>query len=194
MKYIIIGLLWIMGVSKSFGQQNWKLAKNDKGIQVYVSEVSGSKYFAFKAIMSVKTKENEIVRILKDINKYPEWFAYTESAVLIKKSENELYFTMETDYPWPFSNECMNYSMAFQKIENKNIKINITGTSDKVACKYSLKKASGYILLEPQDEDIKITYYFHSESSQNIPAQLINPMIHKMPFQTFIALKKRLSQ
>jgi hypothetical protein len=190
MKYLILGLLLIAGTVKSFGQEKWKLVKNEQGIKVYVSEIPSSEYFAFKAVMSVKSTENKILKILKDVNKYIEWFAFTESVKLIKQTENEQFFEMETDYPWPYANECMNYLMTLQKTDNKTTKISITGTKDKVNCHYSLKKASGYILLEPDNGDIKITYYFHSEPSQNIPAWLINPMLYRMPLQTFIALKK----
>jgi hypothetical protein len=192
MKCLIMGLMLIAGIAKSFGQEKWKLAKNEQGIKVYVGEIPNSDYFAFKAVMSVKSTENQVLKILKDVNKYIEWFAFTESVKLIKQSENEQFFEMETDYPWPFANECMNYLMTLQKAENKTTKISITGTNDKVNCNYSLKKAGGYILLEPDNGDIRIVYYFHSEPSQKIPARLINPMLYKMPFQTFIALKKKL--
>jgi hypothetical protein len=192
MKYLLIVVFIVIEISHSSGQQTWKLAKKDQGIEVFVGAVPNSEYFAFKAIMSLKTTENEILKILKDVHKYPEWFAYTASTKLLKQLENEQYFLMETDYPWPFSNECMNYTMTFQRNENKSIKINIKGTKDEGNCKYWLKKASGYLLLEPNNEEIKITYYFHSEPSQNISTRLINPLIYRMPNQTFIALKKKL--
>jgi hypothetical protein len=192
MKYLLIGLILVSCGPNSFGQQIWKLAKKEQGIEVYVGAVPNSEYVAFKAIMTLKTTENEALKILKDVEKYPEWFAYTESVNLLKQSENEQYFLMETDYPFPFSNECMNYTMTFQRMENEGLKIIVAGTQNKAHCKYSLKKAGGYLLFEPEKEYLKITYYFHSEPSQGIPKGLINPMIYKMPLQTFIALKKKL--
>jgi len=127
------------------------------------------------------------------VNKYPEWFAFTASAKLINQITNEQLFFMETDYPWPYSNECMNYHMEFVKIQDNKQKITITGTNKSMNCKKSLKKASGYFLLEPDGGNTKISYYFHSEPSQNIPTWLINPMIHEMPYQTFISMRKKLN-
>jgi hypothetical protein len=124
MKSLIIGLWMAVSLSNSFGQQEWKLVKNEQGIRIYIGETSNSNYFAFKAVMSIKSTENEMLKILKDVNKYVEWFAFTESVRLIKQTENEQIFSMETDYPWPFSNECMNYSMTFERTTNKNTKIN----------------------------------------------------------------------
>ncbi|MBX3255810.1 MAG: hypothetical protein KF862_16870 [Chitinophagaceae bacterium] len=193
MRKLILVLLVLPGIVNLNAQQKWKLGKDKEGIKVFVGKVSNSDYHAFKATMYVKATEAEIIKILKDITKYAEWFAFTASAELVSQTENEQVVFMETDYPWPFSNECMNYKMVFEKFQNNKLKISITGMNTTVNCDYSLKKASGYILLEPENEDIKITYYFHSEPSQNIKSWLINPRIHEMPFQTFKALRKKLN-
>ncbi len=195
MKTIFLVLFIALSLTKIHAQDKWKLAKNEDGITVYVGAVANSDYFAFKALMSVKTSKTEIIKILKDVNKYSEWFAFTASTKLISQSTNEQFFFMETDYPWPYSNECMNYKMIFEQLQDNKLKISITGMSKNVNCDYTLKKASGFILLEPDSKSdyIKITYYFHSEPSQSIPTWLINPMIHEMPFQTFKALAKKLN-
>jgi hypothetical protein len=101
--------------------------------------------------------------------------AYTASAKLISQSANEQFFFMETDYPWPYSNEYMNYKMVFEKLQGNKMKVSITGTNNDVNCDYTLKKASGYILLEPENRNIKITYYFHSEPSQVFQPGLLIP-------------------
>lgn len=192
LKLTIVLFLFFACIQESFGQQTWELVKNEQGIKVFVAEEPNSNYYSFKAVMSVSTTEDRVLDIIKDVNKYPEWFAYTKSSRVIKKSENEQQFSMEIDYPWPFYNECSIYSMVIQKNGARNYKISIVGSSENVTCKYSLKKAKGYILLEPDQNETRITYYFHSEPSQNIPPGLINPMIYRMPFQSFVELKKRI--
>lgn len=193
MKRIMLVLLSFCNVMTLKAQQTWNIAKEKDGIKVIVGEVRNSEYYAFKATMTVKATENEVVEILKDVNKYPEWFAFTASTKRISHSEIEQQFFMETDYPWPYSNECMNYQMIFEKPQPNKTKIAITGRNQNVPCKYSFKKAGGYILLESEKGGVKITYYFHSEPSQRIPTWLINPRIHEMPFQTFEALREKLS-
>lgn len=192
-KVVFIFLLLVINQITILAQEAWRLAQSEDNINVYVREVANSGYFAFKATMSVKTTESKVVKILKDADKFPEWFAFTASAKLLSQSEHEQIFFMETDYPWPYSNECMNYRMLFEKLQDNSLKISITGTNIGIHCDYSLKKASGYIVLEQEQEAIKITYYFHSEPSQGIPTWLINPRIHTMPFQTFQALRKKLA-
>ena len=191
-KIIVFLIVISASITRVYPQKTWQLAKDKEGIKAYVSEVPNSGYYAFKAMMSIKASKIEVVKLLKDVANYPKWFAYTASAKLINQTTNEQQFLMETDYPWPYSNECMNYTMNFAKIEGNKQEITIIGTNKNTDCKYSLKRANGYILLEPDNENTKITYYFHSEPSQSIPTWLINPRIHEMPFQTFIYLRKRL--
>ncbi len=193
MRTIFLFLMMATCLTELYAQDNWELATNEDGIKVYVGEVTNSDYYAFKAVMLVKTTETEIVKILKDVIKYPEWFAYSASTKLISQSVNEQFFFMETDYPWPYSNECMNYKMVFEKVNATKMTISIVGTNRNMDCDYILNKASGYILLESESGNIKITYYFHSEPSQSIPTWLINPMIYKMPLETFKALKTKLN-
>lgn len=193
MKSIIVAVLIIFPKCLVEAQDNWKLAIHKNGIKIYVGHVTDSDYLAFKAIMSLRTTESKIIEILRDVNEYPEWFAFTASTKLISQSPTDQKFFMETDYPWPYINECMRYTMDFEGIAGSRQMISIMGTSDRTFCEKSLKKADGYILLEPDQDHIIITYYFHSEPSQNIPTWLINPMIHKMPYQTFSALKKKLT-
>ena len=76
----------------------------------------------FKAIMSVKATESEIIKVLKYVDGYPKWFAFTASTKLISRKTSEQTFFMETDYPWPYSNEGMNYTMKFMKIKNNQQK------------------------------------------------------------------------
>ena len=193
MKFILLGLLMTIVMAKPKAQEKWQIAKDKDGIKVYVSEVANSDYYAFKAIMSVNTIESKIVEILKDANKYSDWFAFTASAKLMSQTENEQMVFIETDYPWPFANECMNYKMVFEKMQGNKLKVSIIGMNSAVKCDFALKKAGGYILLEPENDKIKITYYFHSEPSQRIRSWLINPRIHEMPFQTLKELRKKLN-
>mgnify|MGYP000379912974 CR=1 FL=1 len=193
MKTILFLIIISVSIPQIHQSETWELAKNKKGIKVYVSQIQNSAYYAFKAIMSVKATEAEILKILKEVNKYSEWFAFTASAKLISKKTDEQDFFMKTDYPWPFSNECMHYNMKFVKTPNNKQKIIISGINKSTNCKYSLKKADGYILLEPNGAYTKISYYLHSEPSQNIPTWLINPNIHEMPYQTFVSLRNKLN-
>ncbi len=193
MKSILYITLTILYFTNIKAQEDWELVKHKNKIKVYTRKLPGSDYVAFKAVMSVNATDKQIISTLKAITEYPNWFAYTASTTLLKETSNQIHFVMETDYPWPYNNECMSYTMEFTKKENGLHKITIAGTDQKTNCKQNLKKANGYILLKTDENQTKIIYIFHSEPSQNIPPWVINPNIHEMPYKTFIALRKTLS-
>jgi hypothetical protein len=53
-----------------------------------------------------------------------------------------------------------------------------------------MKKAEGYILLQPSDNKTEIIYVFHSEPGETIPAWMANNSIAKLPFKTLSGLRK----
>ncbi|WP_152287615.1 SRPBCC family protein [Flavicella marina] len=191
---IMFLLLQVVIQNEVHAQEAWRLVKDKNGIQVYVASVRGSKYVAFKAIMSVQASQATVIKLLKDVENYPNWFAFTASAKLIDLEANELTFFMETDYPWPYANEGMNYQMKFEEKRIGNLKIRITGSNRNMFIKNMLKMARGYILLENFGESILITYMFHCEPSQKIPAWLVNASIDEMPYKTFSAMRNILSK
>lgn len=193
MKALAIFICLIVSSTPPSIAEDWELVKDKAGIKVYVTKLPNSAYYAFKAEMKVKSSVSEINDILREVELYPEWFAFSKKVQLIRQSKQTQQFYMETDYPWPYANECMEYAMEFHQTDNRLL-VTIDGKKRPLDCKHSLKKASGYILLEVAEEQTTITFYFHSEPSQNIPPWLINPMIDTMPYQTFTALRNRLDK
>lgn len=189
---IFIPTLWFF-LFQTHAEGDWKLAKKEDDIEVFTREVSDSKYLAFKASMIVEASANEILNILENVEAYPEWFAFTASCRLLNKKGDTKTIYMEIDYPWPYSNECMYYEIHVAPKSNHLQEVSIRGLEGKSDCKYSLKKASGYLQLESKKGSTMVTYYMHSEPSQNIPSWLINPLIHEMPFKTLQGLRQKLS-
>jgi hypothetical protein len=60
MRVILLVLFVIFSITKSKAQEAWQLAQDKDGIKVYVSKVINSDYYAFKAIMSVRTTERKL--------------------------------------------------------------------------------------------------------------------------------------
>ncbi len=178
---------------------SWKVVKKSDGIQIETRKETGSEYLSFRASMTLETNLESIVTELKKVDQYPDWFAFTKSAILIQQSKNEQIVLIETNFPWPYQNEYMEYHMVFLRESDGSVHVNLEGISKSNDSKqglYPLKKAKGYIKLFPlpseTKKETKIVYQFHSEPKQEIPTWLINPMIHEMPFQTFLGLRERL--
>lgn len=193
----IFSILLLIQSFSSFSQNNWVLSKEKGNIIIWTREEKGSEYDAFKARMILHVSIDEIIKVLRDIKAYPEWFAYTEKTILIKQSDNVIYFYMETDFPWPYKNQDMVYKMIFNKISDKEVKADLIGLPSYVSeikGVHRMQKAGGYIHLKEVGGETRISYVFHSEPSEEVPVWLANQSVTELPYKTFSALRKKLNK
>jgi hypothetical protein len=179
--------------SIALSQDLWELEQDRDGVKVYTRLEEGSLFKSFKAMTVADATSAEIVDILKDVNGYVNWFAYTEKVELLENSSQEKYVYMETRFPWPFGNEDMIYRMTFATEANATTKVTLAGVpaySPPVKGIARMKGANGYILLNPAGNKTEVTYYMHSELGGEIPVWMANQYIHNLPYLTISNLRK----
>jgi hypothetical protein len=165
----------------------WEKVKQNPVVTVYTKEVAGHPYRSFKAVGIVQTTPQKLLEVFDDVSSYSEWFAYANSVRLLKSEENRKYVYMETELPWPFSNEDMTYLIYAVESGGDAIKLILDGVPDyvpTVAGIMRMRDANGYILLQPVEDYTIVTYVMHTELGGDIPPWLANKYIHLMPFQT----------
>jgi len=192
-KTIYLLLIFSLFSSLSFSQNLWELEKDSDGIKIYTKLETGSPYKSFKAITVANATSESLAEILKDINGYMSWFAFTEKVVILENSLYEKYVYMETQFPWPFNNEDMIYKMTFATEENAITKVTLLGVpnySPPVEGIIRMKQANGYIFLKPIGNKTEITYYMHTDLGGNIPVWMANKYIYNLPYQTLSNLKR----
>jgi len=194
---VVIGCFITFFSVQDFSQNNWEIDKNKDGIKVYTRVEKGSNFKAFKAIVEVDNTIGEIIKILKNVSEYTNWYGYTKTSKLLKTENNIQYNYVETIFPWPYSNRDMVYKMSIEKYSSGAVKILLKGLPNYIPKKKGIvrmKKAEGYILLQPNNGKTEIIYVFHSEPGKNIPAWLANNSIANLPFKTLSGLKKMLKE
>lgn len=177
----------------TFSQASWKIDKNKEGIKVYTRIEKNSDFKSFKATIVINASIEKILKILKNTESYPKWYGYTKTSKLLKKEKNIQYNYVETIFPWPFRNRDMVYRMSINTLDSTAIKISLKGIPDYIQEKKGIvrmKKADGYILLQPLNDKTKVIYIFHSEPGDNVPTWLANNSIAKLPFKTLSGLRK----
>jgi hypothetical protein len=193
---LLICLLGFMSIV-SYAQQSWEIDRDKGGIIVYTKEEEGSAFKSFKAVITIQASTDEIVEVLKNADDYTKWYGYTNTSALLKEEGDTQYNYVETIFPWPYSNRDMVYRMSVNVSANGAVKILLKGIPDYLPEKRGIvrmKKAEGYILLQPLDGKTEVTYVFHSEPGDNIPPWLANNSIGELPFRTLYGLRKRLGE
>jgi hypothetical protein len=194
---IVIGCFITFFSVQDFSQNKWEIDNNKDGIKVYTRVEKGSDFKTFKAIIEVDNTIDEIIKILKNVSEYTNWYGYTKTSKLLKAEKEAQYNYVETIFPWPYSNRDMVYKMSIEKDSSGAVKVLLKGLPNYIPKKKGIvrmKKAEGYILLQPNNKKTQITYVFHSEPGKNIPAWLANNSIANLPFKTFSGLRKTLKE
>lgn len=194
---VVIGCVITFFSAQNFSQNNWEIDKDKNGVKVYTRAEKGSNFKAFKAIVKVDNSIGEIIKILKNVPEYKNWYGYTKTSKLLKTEKGIQYNYVETIFPWPYSNRDMVYKMSIEKYTSGAVKILLKGLPNYISQKIGIvrmKKAEGYILLQPNNGKTEITYFFHSEPGKNIPAWLANSSIADLPFKTLSGLRKTLEE
>ena len=193
---LVLSILLLISLD-AFSQSLWEVAKNKDGIVVYTRAEKGSAFKSFKAITTLEASTDKIISKLKDADNYSKWYGYTKISNLIKQEDSIQYNYVETIFPWPFANRDMVYRMSINLLHSGVAEISLHGLPNYIPAKKGIErmqKADGYLLLKPLDGKTEITYEFHSEPGDNIPAWLANNSIAELPFRTLLGLKKVLKE
>jgi START domain-containing protein len=177
---------------------NWELKKDKNDIIIYTRSVEGSGYKEFRGEMTVESKLSEVIKIFKNVDRFDEWMADVKKVEFLKSDEDNLYYYIETEVPWPIDNRDMVYHLHFTKENDTDVKVRVTGITDYVPEKKGIvriEKVIGFWKLTVLGENsIGISYQLHAEPGGTIPKWLANAKIVDMPFATLRGLKDLLSK
>ncbi len=179
----------------SLAQESWEVDKNKDGIVVHTRLGKESEFKSFKAVVTVAAPIQKVIQVLRAAEDYTRWYGYTETARVLKTENNIQFNYVETIFPWPYPNRDMVYKMTIKSSNPKSVMITLEGIPDYLPERKGIirmQKAAGYLLLEADYSNTKITYLFHSEPGGNIPVWLANHSIAELPYRTLQGLRNML--
>ncbi|OIQ24285.1 MAG: hypothetical protein BM555_07240 [Crocinitomix sp. MedPE-SWsnd] len=190
---ILVCLLLICDVSFP---ADWKLEKNKDGIKVYTRSTNGSEILEFKAICEVSASRKRVAEVVARITDYPNWFpdcAHAQVLKSISPTKRKIYY--EIDLPWPASNRDVVMVLSVD-VDNskKTTTINFdhaTGGKDKKDGVVRMPSAKGFWKIVTVGKKSKVTYQFLADPGGSLPTWIINMFIVDGPYDTFVALKKK---
>ena len=104
---LVLILFFMVNVSmaQETDSTDWKLAKDQNGIKIYTRKVKGLKLNEFKAVTTIETSLEQLVDVIRKVDRYVEWMSQLARSYIIDKvNNNEIYIYSESSVPWPISN------------------------------------------------------------------------------------------
>jgi hypothetical protein len=191
--------LWI-GVLSVYGQTNWDLRNEKKGLKVYTCTPDDSKFKAIKVELELECTLSQLVAVLLDINTAAEWVYATKSAVLLKQvSPSELYYYSEVRLPWPISNrDFVAQLKVAQDPATRIVTIDGPTVGDFVPLKKDIirvKRSVGKWVITPVSRNhIRVEYTLRTDPGGDLPPWLFNLFVTKGPVESFQNLQVQLKK
>lgn len=177
---------------------DWKLRKDESGVEIYTRQIEGSAFEEFKGVTTIKnTPLPEVLDVILDVKNYIYLFPdCIEAKILIQKGKyyDIHYFSVKA--PWPVKNRDAVYeSVTTIEEDGKYAKVSLNpvgGYIEENNESVRMHNGSGFWELREDDtNNTTVTYQFHADPGGEIPAWLANSVVVSNPFKTLNNLKKR---
>lgn len=182
--------------SQSDQQQDWKLVKHDGETKVYTRSNKSSKIKEVRIKTRMEVNFDHLLDVLTQVEDYEKWVFKSRNPRLLEKvDENEIYYFVESDFPFPLSDRDM-IIHSKQSLDP----VSKVYTSKSVAVPDYLPKKKKMVrmpMLESywkvwplENGRVAIDYRAIADPGGKLPAWLINMAITQGPTKTMRNLEK----
>lgn len=177
-------------------EAKWDLAKDKKGVKVYLRKVKGIDFKEFKGVITLKASLVSLVALVADAEASPGWVANcSKSEVLKQINKNEAYVYSLSKAPWPVQDrDAIVHHVISQDKDTRVVTVKQTGKPDYIKKKKHIarvKRIEGFWQFTPQENGrVEIVYQVLSDPGGDLPAWLVNSSLVSQPYQTLLKMQK----
>jgi hypothetical protein len=190
--------IFLLLSSAAFADENWSLARDSSDIKVWTRVIPNYPIRAFKAVTVVKSSLGGLVGLLMDTERAPQWIYRTSQVEILKRDDEKATFLIRvlTDFPWPLSDRDAVVAGSISQDERTGV---VTVSSHSVSgTQYPVPQN---IVRMPDFEGnwtfrslgnglVEVTMQGRADPGGNIPASVVNLIIHETPYYTLKGLRE----
>jgi hypothetical protein len=199
-KLLFIVLIAVLKIAPAFGQSGWQLKSEKEGVKIYTCEVTGSKVKALKVEAAFNATPAQLVALIMDVNKSPDWVYHVKSAALLKRvSPSELYYYSVVSLPWPLADrDFVAHLTVSQNPVTKVITIDGPAVAGLVPVKPGIIRVGDsrgkWVITLLGNNRINVEYSIHLDPGGGLPAWLVNMFATEGPMNIFRNIKTQLQK
>ncbi len=177
---------------------DWRLDKDEGGIQVFSREIEGSPIRAVRAEVDIKASLSRTVALLLDAAMRPRWDEIcAESSIYARVSEAEDLIYVHNALPWPVSDRDMvlrrRWTIAADGSKAVIRAAIEAGVLPEVAGRVRVERADGVWTVEPIDaSNVRVSTEIHADPGGPIPGWLMNSLSIQGPHQALANIRQLL--
>jgi hypothetical protein len=179
----------------------WRRVVKEDGITVSVRDVPGRGFPTFRGVGLIYANIFDVMAVLSDIKRYPQWVENCKTARLLKKyNELERMIYQRTDVPWPISDrDSVNRSRAVVDLKRRTVNIKFWAVKSR-----SMPKVDGvvrmedlrghYLLTEVSENKTRIDFKVDADPGGMIPTWLAKMASRRLPLKSIQRLRKQVNR
>ena len=186
--------LTVLLASTAAQAEDWKVAKNEDGIKVSLSEVAGSDYKAYQGVTLMKTTIAKLRALQEDVPGACAWIHECKTQKLLKHEGNQSWTYTQFNTPWPVTPRDSVLHVTTIEGADGSLTRKLEGVPKYIPEEKGfvrVAKVDGFWKFVPKGDQIEVTYQVHTEPGGSMPSMVANKFVVDAPFNTLKALKER---
>lgn len=191
----LVVLVWLLAGPAAAKDADWRLEKDEAGIQVHTRAVDGSAYRAIRGTTRVRGRLSSIVALLQDPEYWPKLNKLFSSVRVHKQvSPTESLLHIRMDMPWPVTDrDLLSRRQVAQNPVSGAVSITEIATTGLKNPEKSyvriVRSSQRWILTPNRDGTVDLEWSTHTDPNGPIPAAIVNHLSVGAPFNSLTTLR-----
>lgn len=190
---VVCGLTVLMAAVAQ--AEDWKVAKDEGGINISLSEVAGSNYKAYRGVTTIKASVAKLRGLQEDVVGACSWIHECKSQKLLKYDGAKTWTYTQFNTPWPVTPRDSVLLVTSEQGADGTLTRTLKGEPTYIPEEKGFVRVAqveGFWKFVPKGADqTEVTYQVHTEPGGSVPSWLANKFVVDAPFNTLKALKER---
>ncbi|MDH1441058.1 START domain-containing protein [Pseudomonas sp. GD03721] len=194
MRYSVLTVL-LCATAVQAGERQWRLEREEEGVRVYLADVPGSKYKAYRGVVTINGDLAAVKAAQEDVEGSCTWvFSCQQQRLLATRDDvSELYtrFAM----PWPVKARDSVIQVTTRTDADGSVTRLLKALPDRLPEERDfvrVQRVDGQWQLKPlADGKVEVAYEAHTEPGGSVPSWLANSFVVDAPLQTLQGLRAK---
>jgi len=190
---VVCGLTVLMAAAAQ--AEDWKVAKDEGGINISLSEVAGSQYKAYRGVTTIKASVAKLRGLQEDVVGACTWIHECKSQKLLKYDGAKTWTYTQFNTPWPVTPRDSVLLVTSEQGADGTLTRTLKGEPTYIPEEKGFVRVAqveGFWKFVPKGADqTEVTYQVHTEPGGSVPSWLANKFVVDAPFNTLKALKEK---
>lgn len=177
----------------SAAAEDWKLAKDEDGIKVFLNSAPGSQYQSFRGVALIKADVQTLSYLQENLTIACKWLYACADMRLLKVDGDSTFVYLTTALQWPANTRDMVLQVRTELTDDGGVLRHLSAVNDMqppVPGVIRVEQLQGIWQMVPKGErETEVTYQLQAEPAGDIPSWLANRFVIDAPMVTLKTLR-----